>query len=93
MTQEKIMDHWHLNHRWRMLELFATTFAILPETFCMAQQSTEIAANKPRIAANGFGVIARIVALTSGSRNAAAGFGAYGFAESVYFRFIERGTP
>lgn len=42
-------------------------------------------------AANGFGVIARIVALTSGSRNVATGFGAYGFAKSIYFRFIARG--
>ncbi len=43
------------------------------------------------VAANGFGLVARVVALTAASPAVATGFGAYGFAKSVYFRFIARG--
>jgi len=45
------------------------------------------------VAANGFGVVARIVALTVNDRNVAAGFGAYAFAKSIYFRFLSQGHP
>ncbi len=45
------------------------------------------------VAANGLGLVARVLALTLNNRNVASGFGAYGFAKSVYFRFIERGHP
>jgi hypothetical protein len=44
-------------------------------------------------ASNGFGVVARILALTLNNRNVATGFGAYAFAKSVYFRFLTRGHP
>lgn len=43
------------------------------------------------VASNGFGVIARIVALTASSDNVAMGFGYYALAKSVYFRFLTRG--
>ena len=43
------------------------------------------------VAANGLGLVARVVALTVSSRNVATGFGAYGFAKSIYFRFLTRG--
>ncbi|MGO4211548.1 hypothetical protein AB4043_12060 [Terriglobus sp. YAF25] len=45
------------------------------------------------VAANGFGVVARIVALTVNDRNVATGFGAYAFAKSIYFRFLSQGHP
>jgi hypothetical protein len=45
------------------------------------------------VASNGFGVIARIIALTVNSRGIATGFGAYATAKSVYFRFLTRGHP
>ncbi|WP_263411033.1 hypothetical protein [Terriglobus tenax] len=43
------------------------------------------------VAANGFGLVARVVALTANDRNVATGFGAYAFAKSIYFRFLTRG--
>jgi hypothetical protein len=43
------------------------------------------------VASNGFGVVARVVAITASSRDVALGFGAYAFAKSVYFRFLARG--
>ncbi len=45
------------------------------------------------VAANGLGLVARVVTAAVSSPNVAAGFGAYGFAKSVYFRFIRRGQP
>jgi hypothetical protein len=32
-----------------------------------------------------------VAAITAGSRDLAIGFGAYAFAKSVYFRFLNRG--
>lgn len=43
------------------------------------------------VASNGFGIVARVIALTVTSRNIATGFGAYAFAQSIYFRFLMRG--
>lgn len=43
------------------------------------------------VASNGFGLVARVIALTVTSRNVATGFGAYAFAQSIYFRFLIRG--
>ena len=43
------------------------------------------------IASNGFGLVARVIAVTVSSRNVALGFGAYAFAKSIYFRFLMRG--
>jgi len=43
------------------------------------------------VASNGFGVVARIVALTANDRNVALGFGYYALAKSIYFRFLTRG--
>ncbi len=43
------------------------------------------------VASNGFGLVARVAAISAGSRNLAIGFGAYAFAKSVYFRFLTRG--
>ncbi|WP_446744199.1 hypothetical protein [Silvibacterium acidisoli] len=43
------------------------------------------------VASNGFGIIARVVALTLNDRRVAIGFGSYSFAKSVYFRFLTRG--
>ncbi|WP_263418325.1 hypothetical protein [Terriglobus albidus] len=43
------------------------------------------------VAANGFGVVARVVALTVNDRNVATGFGVYAFAKSIYFRFLSQG--
>lgn len=45
------------------------------------------------VAANGLGLVARVVAWTVASPNVATGFGMYGFAKSVYFRFLTRGHP
>ena len=45
------------------------------------------------VASNGFGLVARVVALTVNDRNVATGFGAYAFAKSIYFRFLMRGQP
>lgn len=45
------------------------------------------------VAANGFGLLARVVTLSVNDRNVATGFGAYAFAKSVYFRWIARGQP
>ena len=43
------------------------------------------------VAANGVGVVGRVVSGVAASPNVAAGFGAYGFAKSIYFRFLRRG--
>ena len=43
------------------------------------------------VASNGFGLVARVVAVTVSSRNVALGFGAYALAKSIYFRFLIRG--
>jgi hypothetical protein len=43
------------------------------------------------VAANGFGLVARVAVLTANDRNMATGFGAYSFAKSMYFRFLTRG--
>lgn len=43
------------------------------------------------VASNGFGLIARIVALTANNRAVATSFGGYAFAKSIYFRFLTRG--
>ncbi len=45
------------------------------------------------VASNGFGLLARVIALTVNDRNVATGFGAYAFAKSIYFRFLVRGQP
>ncbi len=43
------------------------------------------------VASNGFGLVARVVALTSNNRPVALGFGFYALAKSIYFRFLIRG--
>ncbi len=43
------------------------------------------------VGSNGFGLVARVVSAAASSPNVAAGFGMYGFAKSVYFRFLTRG--
>jgi hypothetical protein len=43
------------------------------------------------VASNGFGLVARVIALTANNANVALGFGAYAFAKSIYFRFLIRG--
>lgn len=48
-------------------------------------------AGSQAVSANGLGLVARILAYTVSSRNLATGFGAYGFAKSIYFRFLARG--
>jgi hypothetical protein len=45
------------------------------------------------VAANGFGIAARVIALTLNDRRVAIGFGSFSLAKSVYFRFIARGHP
>jgi hypothetical protein len=45
------------------------------------------------VASNGFGIVARILALTVNDRNVATGFAIYATAKSVYFRFLTRGHP
>jgi len=45
------------------------------------------------VAANGFGIVARVVALTLNDRNVAIGFGSFSVAKSIYFRFLTRGHP
>ncbi len=45
------------------------------------------------VGSNGFGLVARVVSAAASSPNVAAGFGMYGLAKSVYFRFITRGHP
>ena len=42
------------------------------------------------VGSNGFGLVARFIALTN-NKNVAAGFGIYALAKSVYFRYIDRG--
>ena len=43
------------------------------------------------VGSNGFGIVARIIALTLNNRNVATGFGAYALSKSIYFRFLTRG--
>jgi hypothetical protein len=43
------------------------------------------------VASNGFGLVARVIAITASNANVATGFGAYAFAKSIYFRFLTRG--
>ncbi len=43
------------------------------------------------VASNGFGLVARVIGLVVANPNVATGFGAYGFAKSIYFRFLIRG--
>ena len=43
------------------------------------------------VGSNGFGLVARVIALTASNANVATGFGAYAFAKSIYFRFLVRG--
>ncbi len=43
------------------------------------------------VGANGFGFIARFVTLGVSSPNVSAGFGMYGLAKSVYYRFVAKG--
>jgi hypothetical protein len=43
------------------------------------------------VGSNGFGLVARVVAVASSNANVATGFGAYAFAKSIYFRFLTRG--
>ena len=43
------------------------------------------------VASNGFGIVARILALTVNDRNVATGFAVYATAKSIYFRFLARG--
>ena len=45
----------------------------------------------PTVASNGFGLVARVIAIASSNTNVATGFGAYAFAKSIYFRFLTRG--
>ncbi len=45
------------------------------------------------VAANGVGLVGRIVSGAVASPNVAAGFGMYGLAKSIYFRFVRRGQP
>jgi hypothetical protein len=45
------------------------------------------------VASNGFGIIARVLALTVNDRNVATGFAVYATAKSIYFRFLTRGHP
>lgn len=45
------------------------------------------------VASNGFGLVARVLALTVNSRNISTGFAAYAFGKSIYFRFLTRGHP
>jgi len=68
---------------------------LLAATAMAGQDSDHGAANagigRTTVASNGFGLVARVVALTVTSRNVAIGFGAYAFAKSIYFRFLVRG--
>ncbi len=43
------------------------------------------------VASNGFGIVARILALTVNDRNVSTGFATYALAKSIYFRFLTRG--
>jgi hypothetical protein len=43
------------------------------------------------VASNGFGIVARVLALTVNDRNVATGFAVYATAKSIYFRFLTRG--
>lgn len=68
---------------------------LLAATAMAGQDSDHGASNagigRTTVASNGFGLVARVVALTVTSRNVAIGFGAYAFAKSIYFRFLVRG--
>ena len=56
-------------------------------------EGTARAMARQTIAANGFGIVARVVSLTADNAAVAGGFGAYSFAKSIYFRWIARGQP
>jgi hypothetical protein len=43
------------------------------------------------VASNGFGLAARVIALTVNDKGVATGFGVYALAKSVYFRFLTKG--
>ena len=43
------------------------------------------------VASNGFGLVARVIALTVSNQSVATGFGTYALAKSIYFRFLARG--
>jgi hypothetical protein len=43
------------------------------------------------VASNGFGLAARVVALTVNDKNVATGFAVYAFAKSIYFRYLTKG--
>jgi hypothetical protein len=43
------------------------------------------------VASNGFGLVARVIALTASNADVALGFGMYALAKSIYFRFLMRG--
>ncbi|HEX4155095.1 MAG TPA: hypothetical protein VHY48_05740 [Acidobacteriaceae bacterium] len=43
------------------------------------------------VASNGFGLVARVIALTVSNQSVATGFGMYALAKSIYFRFLTRG--
>ena len=49
-------------------------------------------AGRLMVASNGFGLVARVLALTVKSQNVSYAFSAYGFAKSVYFRFLAPGN-
>jgi len=44
------------------------------------------------VASNGFGLVARVIALTAANANVATGFGVYALGKSIYFRFLSRGN-
>jgi hypothetical protein len=54
-------------------------------------QGTNAGIGSSTVASNGFGLIARVVSLTTRDRNVVQGFAYYALAKSVYFRFIARG--
>ncbi|HEY1743518.1 MAG TPA: hypothetical protein VGG18_10165 [Granulicella sp.] len=53
--------------------------------------ATGTSVGRSTVASNGLGLIARVVAVSASNANVAAGFGAYAFAKSIYFRFLTRG--
>jgi hypothetical protein len=53
--------------------------------------ATGTSIGRSTVASNGFGLVARVVAVSASNANVASGFGAYAFARSIYFRFLTRG--
>lgn len=53
--------------------------------------ATGTSVGRSTVASNGLGLIARVVAVSASNANVAAGFGAFAFAKSIYFRFLTRG--